>query len=602
MKKLQFLLFFAATLFVATTALATPRSEYPRPQMEREQWVNLNGEWSYEFDFGGSGYDRKLHQTNGYSAKITVPFCPESSLSGVGHKDFIDKMWYHRSIEIPSTWSGKKILLNFGAVDYIAEIYIDGVFVDRHFGGSSSFAIDLSRYVKAGSKHDLVVYVVDNNRSSEQTKGKQTANGYYSNGCLYTRVTGIWQTVWLEAVADQGIKNVHYITDIDQNQVVVKPLFYHEGDARLVVEIKDGAKVVARKEALANNTTVVVLPLKNPKLWSPDSPFLYDVELKVVGANGKILDQVKSYLGMRKVHTQGNRLYLNNKPFYQRLVLDQGYYPDGIWTAPSDEALKNDIILSKQAGFNGARLHQKVFEERYHYWADKLGYITWGESASWGMDITNEKAVRNFIAEWNAVLVRDRNHPSIIVWTPFNETWEPDKTVYPRMITELYNTTKVIDPTRPINDASGDSHVMTDIWGVHTYEQEHDRLRDLLKNEQGKELYTNSPNKFVPYQGQPYIVDEFGGIMWVPKSEAKSDEPAWGYGEAPKLEEEFYKRLEGQIDALFAHDHVWGFCYTQLTDVEQEQNGIYLYSREPKFDMARIRAIFGKELPEYLKK
>lgn len=329
------------------------------------------------------------------------------------------------------------------------------------------------------------------------------------------------------------------------------------------------------------------------KLWTPETPNLYDVIYRVKDSDGNVIDEVKSYIGMRKVHIANGIFYLNNEPYYQRLVLDQGYYPDGIWTAPSDEALKNDIVLGKEAGFNGARLHQKVFEERYYYWADKLGYITWGESASWGLDVNDELAARNFIGEWSEIVLRDRNHPSLVTWTPFNETWGGGDYAYIRLVTDVYHMTKGFDPTRPINDASGDNHVITDIWSVHNYEQDGKKLAEQLKFEEGKEPYRNSRDKrhLAIYEGQPYMLDEFGGIGWMAEKDRKD---SWGYGGMPANEEEFYKRLEGQIDALLASPHVWGFCYTQLTDVEQEKNGVYYYNRTPKLDMKRIKAIFEK--------
>ena len=382
----------------------TPRPEYPRPQFERTEWINLNGTWTFQFDFGNSGKDRQLQQSERFAQNITVPFCPESKLSGVEHTDFINQMWYQKQISIPANWDGKKIFLNFGAVDYLAEIFIDGQFIGRHFGGSSSFSIDLTRFVKPGQNHNLIVFVKDDQRSGLQTIGKQ-CNNFQSGGCSYTRVTGIWQTVWLEAVAPAGLKIAVIRPDIDQKQLIIEPEFYNESDGTLEVTLMDGQKAVGKKTVTCANSTTIVLPVKNMKLWTPETPYLYDIIYRVKDVQGNLIDEVKSYAGMRKVHTANGLFYLNNEPYYQRLVLDQGYYPEGIWTAPTDEALKHDIQLGKEAGFNGARLHQKVFEERYFYWADKLGYITWGESASWGSDVNNELAVRNFIGEWSEVVV-----------------------------------------------------------------------------------------------------------------------------------------------------------------------------------------------------
>lgn len=578
------------TCCLSLWAAELPRPEYPRPQFEREAWMNLNGTWSFDFDFGESGKDRNYQNSQDLGKQILVPYCPESKLSGVQHVDFINCMWYQRKISIPSDWNNKKIFLNFGAVDYMAEIYIDGNIIQRHYGGSSSFSVDVTRFVKAGQEHNLVIQVKDDLRSGLQTGGKQ-CTGYYSGGCSYTRVTGIWQTVWMEAVAENGLKSTVVRSDIDQKQLIITPEFYKESDYTLEVVLKDGNKTIAKKSVLCTNNSVIVLPVKNMKLWSPESPFLYDIVYQVKDHDGNVIDEVKSYAGMRKVHIADGKFYLNNEPYFQRLVLDQGYYPDGIWTAPSDETLKNDIILGKNAGFNGARLHQKVFEERYYYWADKLGYITWGESASWVMDVNNELAARNYLSEWSEIVTRDRNHPSLVTWTPLNETWGSRDGVYTRFVRDIYNITKAIDPTRPVNDASGDDHVVTDIWSVHNYEQDGTKLYEQLKFEEGKEPYRNSRDKkyLAVYEGQPYMVDEFGGIGWMAPEDRKD---SWGYGGLPQTEEEFYARLEGQIKALKDSEHVTGFCYTQLTDVEQEKNGIYYYDRSPKLDMNRIKAIF----------
>ena len=581
------------TAFCTANAVDIPRPEYPRPQFERTDWVNLNGQWTFEMDFGSSGEQRGWTNTKGLSKKITVPFCPESELSGIGYTDFIPCVWYQRNINIPAEWNGKKILLHFGAADYETKVYVDGKMVGEHKGAGSSFNFDITSYVKAGQQANLVVRVYDNLRGGMQPGGKQ-CTALYSAGCSYTRVTGIWQTVWMEAVNEQALKNVFAIPDIDQQQLVVRPEFYNEGNNNtLTVEVKDGKKTVAKRTSRASNQSTIVLPIKNAHLWSPEDPYLYDVKYTVKNAQGEVIDEVSSYMGMRKVHISGGYFYLNNKPYFQRLVLDQGYYPDGIWTAPSDEALRQDIEMSKAVGFNGARLHQKVFEERYYYWADKLGYLTWGEEASWVLNINNELAVRNFLTEWAEIVVRDRNHPSLVTWTPLNETWNATPGVYVRFVNDLYDLTKAIDPTRPINDASGDSHVKTDIWSVHDYTREPDKLIANHTIKAGVEPYRNMKDKdfLSKYEGQPYMVDEFGGLPWIPKEERAN---SWGYGANIDTVEEFYSILEKEIDALKACKHVVGFCYTQITDVEQEKNGIYYYNRKPKFDTARVKAIFEK--------
>lgn len=594
MKK-TFLLLIGICLLSLSGFAQAPRPEYPRPQFERSAWMNLNGQWTYSFDFGKSGAERGWRNSQGFDKRITVPFCPESTLSGVGYTDFINCMWYQRKISIPQDWQGKRICLNFGAVDYESHVFIDGKLAGSHYGSGSSFAIDITKFVKGGQAHNLVVQVVDNLRDSKQTGGKQ-ARQLKSSGCMYTRTTGIWQTVWLEAVDQEGLESVYAIPDIDQKQLVVHPRFYHQNSANtLIVRLLDGKNTVAVKTVPCNDNNVVVLPVKNMKLWSPESPFLYDVVYEVK-SGGKVIDRVKSYAGMRKVSVEGGYFMLNNKPYYQRLILDQGYYPDGIWTAPSDEALKNDILLSMACGFNGARLHQKSFEERYYYWADKLGYLTWSESASWGLDVNNEEAARNFMSEWAELVERDRNHPSIVTWTPFNETWGANGSgVYARLINDVYDMTKAIDGTRPVNDASGDGHVKTDIWSVHNYERDGKRLAGQLVFHEGREPYRNQDKDFLAkYDGQPYMLDEFGGLPWFKGGDA------WGYGSNINDIETFYQLLQAQIDGIKSCPNVVGFCYTQLTDVEQEKNGLYYYDRTPKFDIKRIKSIF-ETIPSVIK-
>jgi len=576
-----------------------PRPEYPRPQFERQAWINLNGTWSYTFDFGKSGIDRKLNESKGFDGKILVPFCPESKLSGVEYKDFIEAMWYHRKLTIPADWTGKNIMLNFGGIDYHATIYIDGKVAGWHWGGTSSFSIDLTRFVEAGKEYDLVVEVADERRSGFQPSGKQSKQ-YDSNGPHYTRITGIWSTVWMEAVEKNGLKSAYIVPDLDGNRFVVRPSFYAASTGQMLrTTVKDNGKVITTVTVPASENDIAVLPLKKPKTWSPESPFLYDIEFEVLDAGGKVIDQVKSYAGLRKIHIEGDQVYLNNKPLYQRLVLDQGFYPEGLWTAPTDGDLKRDIELSIAAGFNGARLHQKVFEERFHYWADKLGYLTWAESASWGMEPFRIESARNYLGEWQEIVIRDRNHPSIITWTLFNEVWRPvgkDYLQFQRLVRDAYTLSHALD-YRPVNGVSGWTFVVGDIWTVHEYQQGPNKMREILMDPKTP-IHFDKRNDPSLYTGQPYLLDEWGGIRWVDKV---NEGNSWGYGSTPKELNEFYTRLDGLMDAIVATPYIRGHCYTQLTDIEQEQNGIYNYDRTPKFDMRRIKAIFSKE-PEIYKK
>ncbi|MFW6161604.1 MAG: glycoside hydrolase family 2 protein [Planctomycetota bacterium] len=575
--------------------MSIPRPEHPKPQFKRDAWANLNGRWSFALDPGRSGLAQGWQRNQGFDREIVVPFCPESALSGVGHTDFIEALWYHRVIEVPEAWAGREVLLHFGAVDYESEVFVDGRPVGRHFGGAVSFAHDITAFVKPGGAHHLVVRVADDVRQGRQPRGKQCPE-LHSHGCLYTRTTGIWQTVWLEAVAPAGLASVHIVPDLDGGRFLVSPAFraLPRGHA-FRATLRDGDEMVARATTPAAQAGAIALDVPDPRPWSPDDPHLYALVLEVLDPEGAVADRVRSYAGLRKVHIEGHRLFLNDQPVYLRLVLDQGFYPDGIWTAPSDDALRRDIELAQAAGFNGARLHQKVFEERFHTWADRLGYLTWGESSSWGADPNDPVAARNFLAEWREIVRRDRNHPSIIAWTPFNETGRvTDPAQHARTHIDACETCKALDPTRPVNDTSGYVHVRTDLWTVHNYTQDPGELRKTLTPSPDGSVWRNKPEHEAPYAGQPYLIDEYGGIKWNPQAAAEGRDTSWGYGQAPATLEEFHQRLEALTDVLLGLDHLGGYCYTQLTDVEQEQNGIYYDDRSEKFDMARIVATFRR--------
>ena len=395
------------------------------------------------------------------------------------------------------------------------------------------------------------------------------------------------------------MKDVQIIPDLDGERFIITPRFRAlERGQTFRACCKAGGETVARAGGPAFDGAPLILDVKKPRTWSPEKPFLYDIVLEVADAEDKVVDVVRGYAGMRKVHIEGNKVFINNKETYQRLVLDQGFYPDGIWTAPSDAELKRDIELSMQAGFNGARLHQKVFEERFHYWADRLGYLTWGESSSWGNDPNDLASARLFLSEWQEIVVRDRNHPSIIAWTPLNETGSVlNPNQHRRFHRDLYALCKDLDPTRPVNDSSGYIHARTDLWTVHNYQQEPAKLQAELTPDKGKGVWRNYPDREVAYEGQPYLVDEFGGIKWIPEDRRAYADNSWGYGDGPKTVEEFCVRLKGLVDVILSQGHIGGYCYTQLTDVEQEQNGIYNYDRSAKFDMRRIASILGRNPP-----
>ena len=562
-----------------------PRPEHPQPQMERESWMNLNGEWDFAFDFGNSGIDRKFYDRTELDQKITVPFCPESDLSGIGHKDFMRAVWYHRSVTLTGEQLKGRVLLHFGAVDYECRLWVNGREAGSHKGGYTSFVFDITELAREGENH-LSVYAGDETRSGRQPKGKQSGL-YYSHGCDYTRTTGIWQSVWLEFVPLCHIEKVQYYPNIAQKTLTIKAQVRGRGEltARAFYE---GRECACASAGVSAGVAMLVLSLSELHLWEAGAGRIYDLALTF----GE--DRVKSYFGMREIDIEGEKVLINGKSVFQRLVLDQGFYPDGIYTAPCEEALIRDIELSMAAGFNGARLHEKVFEPRFLYHCDKLGYLVWGEQANWGLDPSAPDALKNFLPEWMEAVERDFNHPAIVGWCPFNETWDYDGRKQDDDLLEIvYRMTKLYDTTRPCIDTSGNFHVRTDIYDLHDYEQEPEAFASHYQSfADGGELRDTQPHRQTPVKGVPVFISEYGGIKWDVEG---ANEQSWGYGQGPETEAAFIERYKGLTDALLDNPHMFGFCYTQLYDVEQETNGLYTYERKPKFDMEIFQKINGRK-------
>ena len=568
------------------TASSIPRPEYPRPQFTRADWMNLNGEWGFEVDASLSGEERNLFLGQPLARKIIVPFCPESDLSGIGEKDFMPAVWYRRDVELPAVWTaaGKRILLHFGACDYETTVWVNGRKVGMHRGGYTSFTFEITAQAAPG-KNVIVVRAVDDTRNKLQPTGKQSER-LHSYSCLYTRTTGIWQTVWLEAVPATYLRAVKYFPNIDEGTITVHAKL--DGPTkgyRLHAAVRAEDKEMGAADVAADGLAIFTIKLAERHLWEPGAPYLYNVEFTLDQA-GQAGDTVKSYFGLRSIVIDGKRVLINHKSVFQRLVLDQGFYPDGIYTAPSDDALRSDIELSMAMGFNGARLHEKVFEERFHYWADKLGYLTWGEYPNWGLDHANPLALERYLSEWLEALERDFDHPSIVGWCPFNET-NPQQN--PELLRMIYRATKAVDWTRPVIDTSGYVHVETDIYDCHNYEQDAAKFAAAFEAFKTSDtIYQNFPRHEVPYQGQPYFCSEYGGIWWNP---GQADALAWGYGDRPRSEQQFLERYKALTETLLFNPNMFAFCYTQLTNVEQEVNGLYTCDRKAKFDPAIIRAI-----------
>ncbi|MYR45938.1 sugar-binding domain-containing protein [Streptomyces sp. SID5910] len=587
---------------------SVPRPEYPRPQFVRRDWLNLNGTWQFETDQGDSGLERGLLD-RALSGEILVPFAPESELSGVGDTDFLEAVWYRRRFTPPAEWAGRRVLLHFGAVDHDTTVWVDGTEVVRHRGGFTPFSADLGD-LAPGREVEITVRARDP-RSGPQARGKQ-ATQYANHDCNYTRTTGIWQTVWAEPVPETHLRRPRITPDLAGGAFSLElPLSSNRPGHRVRAVLSDDAGEVCRAEARADLDLAPRLHLPLPedrrREWSPEDPFLYGLRLELLDADGEVADTVDSYAGLRAVAIRGRTVVLNGRPRFQRLVLDQGWYPDGLMTAPSDEALVRDIELAMEAGFNGARLHQKVFEERFLHHADRLGYLVWGEFGDWGCEVggssgDNQRPDASFVAQWLEAVERDYSHPSIVGWCPLNETYQKlhDRITQLDDVTRaMFLATKAMDTSRPVIDASGYSHrvLETDVYDSHNYEQDPavfgQLVSGLAKGEPFVNAYENGAAYSQPYRGQPYFISEFGGIWWDPAAAAEqsgSDRTAsWGYGDRVRTEDEFHERFAGLTGVLLEDPEMFGYCYTQLTDVFQEQNGVYRFDRSTKLDVARIR-------------
>jgi beta-galactosidase/beta-glucuronidase len=565
-----------------------PRPEYPRPQFERRPWTNCNGEWAFETDPGRSGRARGLPTADSLDGTITVPFPPESERSGVGDTDFTPAVWYRRTVDLPASYFDGRVRLHVGAADYEAEVWVNGESVGTHRGGYTPFAFDVTDAATPGT-NVVTVCVEDDTRDPRQPSGKQ-APTYESRGAHYTRVTGIWQTVWVEPVPETYLADVDVRTDPASGTVTVLASVggSHPTGGTLAATLSlDGADVGRAEATLEGDTATLTVDLEETRRWTPADPTLYDCSL-VLDPDGAGVDAVESYVGLRTVSVgDDGELRLNGDPHFQRLVLDQGYHPEGVYTAPSDERLRRDVERAKAMGFDGARLHEKLFDPRFLYWSDRLGYLVWGEFGDWGLDKNDPAALGRFLPEWEAALERDRNHPSVVGWCPFNETARPfDEDA----VRTIYRTTKRLDPTRPVVDSSGWHHVETDVVDAHDYDQDPASFRERYERVRDGETVTFEPALVEDEYGpETTFVSEYGGTLW---DVGDDDVEAWGHGDVDS-EAAFLDRVEGLTAALLENPTISGFCYTQLYDIEQERNGLYTYDREPKFDPERLAAVFG---------
>ncbi len=577
-----------------------PRPEYPRPQFVRDDWLNLNGQWQFEVDQGDTGLARGLCERQ-LTDEVTVPFSPSTKMSGVGNTDFMIAVWYRREVDIPAAWAGRGVLLHFQGVSTDACVWVNGKEVYKHRGGWSPFTIDLSKVVSPGETMTIVLRARHDTRKLG-AYGKQSMAGVGQGGC--TRITGIWQTVWLEPVAAMHLKRPRITPDVANHTFrIAQPISRNCKGARLRAKLLWDGEEIASAEVRADLDFApmldLVIPEDNVHLWGPGEGNLYDITLELLDADGNVVDSAAAYAGLRCISIDGMAVKINGKTVFQRLVLDQGQYLESSLTGPSDEMLKKDIEIALAAGFNGSRLHEKVFEERTLYWADKLGFMVWGEFGDWGYDVENPGL--EMVTQWQEELQRDYNHPSIIGWCGMNETVKPidDNVQAIDMITRaMFQAAKAIDTTRLVLDASGHAHRVpeTDVWDSHDYDYRDDR--DEWTGHHAKladgEPHHNIPswiNKVVnlPYGGQPYFCSELGGLWWAPRD--RDNEKSWGYGGRPDDVETFLENTKFYLDFMLDNPNVFGYCYTQLTDTGTEQNGVVYQDRTLKFDLAMFKAL-----------
>ena len=559
--------------------------EYPRPILVRNDWKNLNGLWDYTITSKGE------NKPENYDGEILVPFPIESSLSGVRKRISKEQeLWYHKNFQIPKKWKSKEIIIHFGAVDWESELWINDINVGLHKGGYDPFSFNITPYLRKGKNQKLELRVWDPTDDGFQPRGKQIKN---PKGIWYTPVSGIWQTVWLEPVNYKHITNIHTTTDIDDSSVLIK-LFssYDFKDDLIEFVLKEDEKVLQKTIIKADLETKI--SFENPKLWSPESPFLYDLEIKLI-SKGKIIDHIETYFGMRKISIKKDvngtrRMMLNNKEYFQFGTLDQGWWPDGLYTAPSDEALKFDIFKTKEFGFNMIRKHVKVEPARWYFHADKIGMLVWQdmpngekiERPKWQRNnffngqefIPSFESEMNFKNEWNEIIDFLYSNPSIVCWVPFNEAWGQFKTE------EISQLTKNIDPSRLVNAASGGNYYnVGDITDIHNYPEP-------------KMLFYN-PN-------QSNVLGEYGGIGLAIENHLWQSDKNWGYVKYKSSEKatDEYVNFANQLLEMVLKGFS-GAIYTQTTDVEGEVNGLITYDRKIiKLDMKRVKEINKKVIKE----
>lgn len=583
------------------------RSEtHPRPQLTRQRWTDLCGEWQFAYDDSNVGLDQDWMQiTDVFDRTITVPFPPESSASGVADPSFHPVVWYRRTFQVTEEDRQGRLLLHFGAVDYRASVWVNGQHVADHEGGHTPFSADISRALGDEAECSIVVRAEDHPTDLAQPRGKQDWQPE-PHRIWYHRTTGIWQTVWLEPVRRTHIQDVRWTPDLDRGvlgmQVRLNTQPEHPLQLRVRLTLRDTSLVrdtyefetrtLRRDIALESGGMVMS---RERVLWSPAYPNLIDIVLTLLDGD-EVIDEVQSYAGMRTADFANGRFLLNGRPYYLRLVLEQGYWPESHLAAPSDDAIRREVELIKSLGFNGVRIHQKVEDPRFLYWCDKLGLLVWGEMAN--AYTFSAEAVKQFIHEWTEVIRRDYNHPCIVTWVPLNESWgvpNLERDAAQRdYVRALYHLTRALDPTRPVIGNDGWEHLAGDIWGVHDYALDGETICERYGSPEAvertlREVQPHYRTIVLPdfhRKGEPIMLTECGGISYAP-----AEGEHWhGYGTVSDTDAYLAKYAE-LISAILDCATIAGFCYTQLTDTEQETNGLLKADRTPKLDPEAVKAI-----------
>jgi beta-galactosidase/beta-glucuronidase len=573
-----------------------PRPEYPQPQFQRADWRSLNGAWEFEFDDRNIGLDEQWAESGrAFSRSILVPFCFESALSGIGETGYHPYVWYRRAIAVPAEWRGRRVLLHFGAVDYKATVWVNGRYAGEHEGGHTPFRMDITRLLEP-EDNAVTVRVEDHPTDRYLPRGKQHWQ-QKSESIFYTRTSGIWQSVWVEAVGDSYLDRVKVEPTLDGTVTFEARIARPSEDLQFVVAVRDAEIVVATSMAVIDGPgATAAIAIRDPKRWSAKHPNLYDAIFEI-RRGGEVLDRVQSYFGIRSVGVQDGRVTLNGEPIYLKMVLDQGYWPDSNITPPSDEAIREDIQLTKEMGFNGVRKHQKIEDPRFLYWADRMGLLVSAEMAN--AYLYDDTYVARITREWIEAVQRDYNHPSIIMWVPLNESWGVPNAADARQrshMRAMYELTKSLDPTRLVIDNDGWEHTgCTDLMAIHDYSRNGERLYLRYKDLPASQVPLPYMSKLYmapgcEYNGSPLYLSEFGGVAYIPECE-RVPENSWGYDGIEPDEETALQRIRGLYQAIARLPRFAGICYTQLCDVEQEINGILTYDRRPKFDLKEIKRI-----------